>query len=143
VLRIIHFLVIGIGSFLCAYSQDQSTKNDPGYLIHSIYFGGGSYYIDEQQQKEVFEFIRSIPGLERYQISVHAHTDNIGSIEYNQWLAAMRSEAAILLLERYSVEREMIEIKRFGKYNPIYDNDTWIGRLKNRRVDIILWPIVF
>ena len=118
-------------------------KDDPGYLIHSIYFGGGSYLIDEEQQKGLFDFIRSIPNIEQYQVSVHAHTDNIGSKEYNQWLAAMRSESVISRLEQYNIDREMIEIKRFGKYNPVYDNDTWIGRLKNRRVDIILWPIVF
>ena len=122
------------------YCQEEKSS---GYLIHSIYFGGGSYLIDNQQQKELLDFIRSIDNLEQYQISVHAHTDNIGSAEYNQWLSAMRSESVISLLESFSIDRDMVEIKRFGKYNPVYDNNSWLGRIKNRRVDIILWPIVF
>ena len=127
-----------------ANGQDQVNdeyKSRADYLIHSIYFGGGSYFIDEQQQKELLNFIKSIENIEHYDVSVHAHTDNIGSKAFNDWLSYQRSQAVVELLIQFSIERETINIKSFGKLNPVYDNDSWTGKLKNRRVDVILWPL--
>jgi outer membrane protein OmpA-like peptidoglycan-associated protein len=116
-------------------------KSQDDYLIHSIYFGGGSHLVDELQQQQLLEFIQSIDNLDHFEISVHAHTDNIGGKAYNDWLAKQRSKQVIELLEQFSIDPDLISTKAFGVLNPVYDNNTTIGRLKNRRVDIILWPI--
>jgi flagellar motor protein MotB len=34
----------------------------------------------------------------------------------------------------------MMSVHDFGQLNPLFDNNTWEGRQKNRRVDIIVWP---
>ena len=107
----------------------------------SIYFGGGNYYISEDQQLELQEFIHKIPHVEQYSITIHSHTDNIGGVEFNNWLSQMRSNSAFEELLLNNIREEMIEIKDFGLHNPIYDNSTWEGRRKNRRVDIFLWPL--
>ena len=79
-----------------AFSQGQE-------YIRSIYFGGGSAYIDARQALELKEFIESIPNLENYQISISSHTDNIGGKEYNQWLSEMRSESTIQQLVKNNI----------------------------------------
>ena len=108
--------------------------------IRSIYFRGGSYYVDREQTQELQHFLDSIPNLHNFLITVHSHTDNVGGQEYNEWLSQMRSESVIeKLISNEKVKPEVIEIKDFGLFNPIYDNATWEGRRKNRRVDIILW----
>ena len=108
--------------------------------IRSIYFRGGSYYVDREQTQELQHFLDSIPNLHNFLITVHSHTDNVGGKEYNEWLSQMRSESVIEeLISNERVKPEVIEIKDFGLFNPIYDNSTWEGRRKNRRVDIILW----
>lgn len=117
----------------------QTPGSEP-QLIKSIYFGGGSYYIDDYQIQELKEFIKSVEDIKNYSISVHSYTDDIGSPEYNQRLSELRSQAAILELLKLDIIRERIEIHDFGEFNPIYDNSTWEGRIRNRRVDIILWP---
>ncbi|MFT4736473.1 MAG: outer membrane protein OmpA-like peptidoglycan-associated protein [Cyclobacteriaceae bacterium] len=135
-------LLFFMGCLLIKPALSQAQDSEPSnYYLQSIYFAGGSYYITEDQQKEVRDFIGSVKQIENYQISVHGYTDNIGSKAYNQWLSAMRTQESIELLERFNIERSLIEIKQFGFYNPIYDNNSYLGRLKNRRVDIILWPI--
>ncbi len=123
--------------FACSSAQEEGKD----YFLHSIYFGGGSYYIDEYSEEGLFEFLDAIENIENYSISIHGHTDNIGPADWNKWLAQMRSESVILLLEKRNIDREMISKKDFGKFNPLYDNSTWQGRFMNRRVDIILWPI--
>jgi outer membrane protein OmpA-like peptidoglycan-associated protein len=110
-------------------------------MIKSIYFGGGSYYISQNQIQELKDFISSFPGIENYTITVHSYTDNIGSKEYNQMLSEMRSYMSVKELLQLQVPREIISINDFGEFNPVYDNATLEGRLRNRRVDIILWPL--
>ena len=128
------------GKFNQAKAQSQHLAPEPS-MIKSIYFGGGSYYIDPQQEAELKKFIESYPNIQDYTITVHSHTDNIGSDEFNQMLSEMRSYISIRNLLKLKVPRDIITILDFGEFNPIYDNSTLEGRLKNRRVDIILWPI--
>lgn len=129
-----------ISLFVTAQNEAFEEK---GYVLKSIYFGGGSYFVDDLQITELHHLIDSIPNMRDFTVTVHSHTDNIGGAAYNEWLSQMRSEAVIqeLLLSEFSINQ--IEIKDFGQYNPIFDNTTWEGRLSNRRVDIIFWPIVF
>ncbi len=119
---------------------EHATSQEP-HAIKSVYFNGGSYYVDELQSTEISEFIAEQLKSGQYEITIHSHTDNIGGVAYNEWLSEMRSEAVIIKLIENLIERESIQVKDFGQYNPVYDNSTWEGRFKNRRVDIILWPV--
>lgn len=121
-------------------AMGQALSPEPS-MIKSIYFGGGSYYIDPFQEEGLEKFINSFPNIQNYTITIHSYTDNIGSDEFNQMLSEMRSYMAIQNLVKFKVPRGIITIHDFGEFNPIYDNSTLEGRLKNRRVDIILWPI--
>lgn len=116
-------------------------KGEPVY-IYSIYFGGGDYRIDKTQIEGLHDFIDKIPNMEEYEISVHGYTDDIGGLAYNQWLSEMRSEMVIRQIILKNIPRAMIAIKDFGELNPIYDNSTWEGKLKNRRCDVIFKRIV-
>jgi outer membrane protein OmpA-like peptidoglycan-associated protein len=126
--------------FLCVVYIIPSANGqllDEPIITKSIYFGGGSYYIDPQQAADLKELINSIKSLELYEVYVHGHTDNIGSIEYNQWLSDMRTDMVILKIKGNGIAPENIFEKDFGENSPVYDNNTWEGKLKNRRVDII------
>lgn len=119
-----------------------SAQEEEQQLIKSIFFGGGSYYIDGVQIQELYDWLDGIEGIENYEISIHSHTDDIGSISYNQWLSRMRSEATFqVILDKNIVPQERITIEDFGEQNPIYDNSKFEGKLMNRRVDVILKPI--
>ena len=108
----------------------------------SIYFSGGSYYITEDQVEDLQLFLLQINNVQQYSITIHSHTDNIGGVEFNDMLSRMRSQSAMKELLLNSIRQEMIEIKDFGLHNPVYDNSTWEGKLRNRRVDILFWPQV-
>lgn len=110
----------------------------------SIYFDGGSWYIDEGQSEELSRWLDSIPNLlEKYRIQLISHTDPIGGREYNEYLSQMRSGAVFKLLVEQHIPQEVISIKDWGLENPVYSNDDWAGRIMNRRVDVIVFPIVF
>lgn len=110
-------------------------------LMRSIYFGGGSYYIDNVQKQEFINFLDSIPNIQEYTITIHSHTDNIGGAAFNKRLSELRSWSAEQILVPKYAKDEDVEIQDFGQFNPLFDNKTQLGRYKNRRVDIIFWPI--
>ncbi len=134
------FLLLLFPLFTQAQEGDDNTG--PNYRIFSIYFGGGSYYIDPEQEQELYQWLDGIPHLDDQLISIHGHTDNIGSVEYNQMLSRYRCEAALMKLLKKGIPEEQITIEDFGEHNPIYDNATWEGKLKNRRVDVIIKPLI-
>jgi len=116
----------------------HAQEEEPEYFIFSIYFGGGSYYIDQEQSQELSKWLEDIPNLDMHSISIHGHTDDIGSMEYNKRLSQMRCLSAKEKLLFNGIPSEQISIAEFGEENPVYDNSTWEGKLKNRRVDIII-----
>lgn len=110
----------------------------------SIYFRGGSYYVDKYQVQELSNWLDSIPNLlQKYQIQLTSHTDPIGGKEFNEWLSKMRSEAVFELLKENSIPENIIHIKNWDYENAVYRNDNYYGRMLNRRVDVVLHPLVF
>ena len=116
---------------------------EEGYEMMRVYYGGGSYYLDQQQRKALQEWLSSTENLHEYEILLQSHTDNIGSHAYNLFLSQMRSESVIEALGEIHIAREEIRIEDFGEDAPTFDNNTWQGRLNNRRVDVILVPPSF
>lgn len=129
-------LIVFCYGLFCCFSQLSGQE-----LVKSIYFGGGSYYIDSQQASELKSWLNSFPSIKNYQITVSSHTDNIGSLEYNEWLSRMRSGATVNQLLANEIDQEQILIDNNGELNPLFDNRSWEGRQQNRRVDIILTPL--
>jgi outer membrane protein OmpA-like peptidoglycan-associated protein len=132
-------LFILILSHFFAVGQRQEDE-----IRKSIFFSGGSYNISEDQAKELYYWLDSIPNLlEKYDIQLISHTDPIGGKEYNEWLSKMRSAAVEELLIRKRIPENKISIKDWGLENAVYRNDTYKGMRLNRRVDVILYPIIF
>ena len=134
-------LLMQMGHFVQAqiHVQENDQKN---YYIKRIFFGGGSYQIDLDQRQELVDFILDIEDLREYEIELHGHTDNIGSIEFNQWLSEMRSAEVLDIISEMELDKNGIQIHDFGEESPYYDNQTWAGKLSNRRVDVIIKRIV-
>jgi len=122
----------------------QAQPPDEGEIRKSIFFGGGSYAIDDLQIEELYQWLDSFPDLlEKYDIHLISHTDPIGGKEYNEWLSKMRSEAVHDLLLRHGIPEHKISAKDWGLANPVYSNTSYQGMQLNRRVDVILYPIIF
>lgn len=125
---------------LCIGITHAQQQNE---IRKSIFFGGGSYEIDEFQQLELYQWLDSVPNLlEKYNIQLISHTDPIGGKAFNEWLSKMRSEAVQYLLLQKEIPEHKISIKDWGLENAVYRNDSYKGMRMNRRVDVILYPIV-
>ena len=111
------FLIILICLSGKAIGQDQMQ------MSKSIYFGGGSYDIDEEQILMLSNWLDSIPNLlDKYQIQLISHTDPIGGREFNEWLSKMRSQSVYDLLLQKDIPDQFITVKNWGLENPVYSN---------------------
>ena len=137
-IKLIFFVVL----ILATVSGTAQIKD--GSITKSIFFGGGSYYIEEDQSKDLGRWLDSIPNLlEKFQIQIISHTDNIGGWRYNKWLSEMRSQMVHGILIQKDIPEKIIHIKDWGLENPVYSNDSYQGLRMNRRVDVVLHPVVF
>lgn len=74
--------VILLGLFISISSMAQKSTDE---IRKSIYFDGGSYYIDEYQAADLSRWLDSIPNLlDKYEIQLISHTDPIGGKRYNE-----------------------------------------------------------
>ncbi|NER17547.1 OmpA family protein [Spongiivirga citrea] len=68
------------------------------------------------------------------EISIAGHTDNVGTIEFNQKLSEKRAKSVADYFIFLGLEKSRISANGYGDTNPISTNETDGGRNKNRRV---------
>ena len=69
-------------------------------------------------------------------IEVQGHTDNVGADAYNQTLSEARARSVMTWLAQHGVAASRMTAKGYGKTQPVADNNSEDGRMKNRRVEI-------
>ncbi|MCU7872390.1 MAG: OmpA family protein [Candidatus Thiodiazotropha sp. (ex Lucinoma borealis)] len=71
-------------------------------------------------------------------VLVEGHTDNVGSDAFNQDLSERRALSVKNALMQADVDGSRIDTLGMGETTPVTDNSTSAGRLKNRRVEIVI-----
>jgi len=69
---------------------------------------------------------------------VSGHTDTQGNAAYNVWLSQKRAAAVRDYLIARGVKPNQLIAVGYGGKQPIADNNTWDGLVKNRRVELRL-----
>ena len=71
-------------------------------------------------------------------IELQGHTDNKGSVAYNQTLSEQRAGAVAGYLIGQGIYSNRTTIKGYGATQPKYDNNTDNGRSQHRRVEFLI-----
>ena len=114
----------------------------PPLLQVSIFFAGGSAYVYPREAERLRTFLDDVPAVDNYGVQLQGHTDDIGARDYNLRLSAARVASVRAWLLDYPIEDAAIELLPLGEDAPSFSNDTWEGKLSNRRVDVILKPLM-
>ncbi|MGE3759866.1 MAG: OmpA family protein, partial [Pseudobdellovibrionaceae bacterium] len=70
---------------------------------------------------------------------IEGHTDSVGSRLYNQDLSERRAKSVeIYLTQARAMNPRTVEAYGYGEDKPIADNGNYQGRMKNRRVEIVI-----
>lgn len=107
--------------------------------LWSLRFAPGATKLDKTHSRlldKVVEAINLFPGASA---RVDGHTDSEGSEDLNLKLSESRAKTvAAYLVKKLSWPLEKLPAYGLGESQPIADNDTAEGRLRNRRVDVVL-----
>ena len=68
-------------------------------------------------------------------LEIAGYTDNTGDAALNLALSQKRAEAVREALIKYGADPDMLVAKGYGEADPVANNDTAEGRLKNRRIE--------
>jgi OOP family OmpA-OmpF porin len=105
-------------------------------VISNIYYETAKAELKPESKnsldKELVNLLKDNPQLI---IEVSAHTDDVGSNEYNQKLSQQRAESVVNYLINNGITKERMVAKGYGESKPIAPNTTPEGRQKNRRTE--------
>ncbi|KYF77819.1 cell envelope biogenesis protein OmpA [Sorangium cellulosum] len=82
---------------------------------------------------EVVRLLKANPEIKL--LSIEGHTDNQGTIDYNDRLAQNRATAVRIYIINKGVQTERLTSAGYGSRRPLVSNDTPEGRQRNRRVE--------
>jgi len=123
--------------FSVAYCSAQGSKHRV-LLAETIYFGSGSANVEKNYEPA----LKRISDMQKENatrlIWIHAHTDSIGTVAYNEELSANRALGVERALERLGADSLRMDIRHYGPYSPTANNQTEAGRAENRRVAVYI-----
>lgn len=109
--------------------------------LAGLNFASGRAEITDDMKPLLRKVIDAIQLFENADITVEGHTDSYGSDEQNLTLSDERARVVYqFILANSNLKPDDITAIGFGEFRPIGSNDTYAGRKKNRRTDIIIKP---
>ncbi len=109
--------------------------------IHDIYFDFNSYQLSDPSFKELDKLVQWMKTNKKVMVRIEAHTDDVGSEEYNLSLSDKRAKEIVKYLTRRGVSSSRVQAKGLGKSKPRAEGDTEEARAQNRRVELNILTI--
>lgn len=109
-------------------------------LQSKVLFAKDSAELSAQAQSRLDEMAAKIARSGTTQpVKVNGYTDDLGSAEHGLTLSRDRAEAVLEVLEKDPrLAKTRFAATGYGEKDPIADNDAESGRVKNRRVEIVV-----
>ncbi len=140
-----------VKEMLAGYDESQlkiEIKDGKLYVTmrNKLLFPSGSDRVQPQGVRALGQLARVLKKNPDLQIMIEGHTDNVPVKKSRCWkdnwdLSAARSiSVARILIDKYGINPERIEIAGKAQFDPVAPNLTERGRMLNRRTEIIITP---
>lgn len=106
------------------------------------YFDANSAALAAPTKMALRDLAKVLKQFEKTIVHVVGHTDSRGSAAYNQKLSERRARLVAAYLAKRGVNPARIMTWGRGESEPIASNETRAGRARNRRVDIVIKPLI-
>lgn len=114
-------------------------------LADNMLYKSGSYEVNDRAAETLSKIAKIIKDYKDYDVLIEGNTDNVPikreNIRNNWDLSTLRASSVVQALQNnYGVDPKRLTAGGRGEYNPIADNDTEVGKQRNRRTQIIITP---
>lgn len=114
-------------------------------LADNMLYRSGSYEINNRAAETLSKIAKIIMDYKDYDVLVEGNTDNVPisreNIRNNWDLSCLRASSVVQYLQNhYGVDPKRLTAGGRGEYNPITNNNTEVGKQRNRRTQIIITP---
>ena len=114
-------------------------------LSDNMLYKSGSYEISDKAGTTLDKISKIIKDYSTYDVLIEGNTDNVPikqtNIRNNWDLSALRASSVVQTLQNtYGVDPKRLTAGGRGEYNPVAENTTEAGKVKNRRTQIIITP---
>lgn len=123
--------LVGLGWLTPVLGQEQEV------LRGELYFDTDAYTLTEAHQAQIVQWLDSLAQLDWDRLTVEAHTDSVGSFDYNAVLSARRAASVEAFVRAQGVPPEQVQLAFFGEARPQAKNATEETRRRNRRVELV------
>ena len=106
--------------------------------IFKILFDFDKFQINQNYISELDSLVAFLNQNLKKKIQITGHTDSKGSSNYNLKLSQKRVQNVLNFLLKKEIEKSRIQLDFKGEQKPISDNQNSEGRIRNRRVDIVI-----
>jgi OmpA-OmpF porin, OOP family len=113
----------------------EVTEEPEIITLENIYFDFGKSDVKTESYPELDKILRLMSENPGIKIEIDAHTDNVGSDDYNLKLSQARAESVLNYLVSNGIFVSRLKAKGYGSSKPVADNNSEQGRQKNRRVE--------
>jgi outer membrane protein OmpA-like peptidoglycan-associated protein len=114
----------------------QPLKTGNIIVLKNVFFETDSYSLRKESKIELDKVVKLLQANPAIKIEIGGHTDNTGSVEYNQKLSENRAQSVAEYLISASVLTDRITAKGYGFNLPIADNNSEDGKAQNRRTEM-------
>jgi OmpA-OmpF porin, OOP family len=106
--------------------------------IYGVQFESGNERLKKQSYSVLDNIADVMERNSAYNLEIRGHTDNVGDEEGNQQLSVSRAKSCYNYLLSKGVPSARMAFFGFGETQPVADNDSNVGKAKNRRVEFEL-----
>ena len=109
--------------------------------LKGIYFDSNSSELQDQSIDELKRVIHLMEDNPEIVIEIAAHTDNVGSSEYNLKLSEDRAKSVVNYLQLQGVDKDKTIARGYGESKPVVPNNSEENKAKNRRVNLMILEV--
>jgi outer membrane protein OmpA-like peptidoglycan-associated protein len=119
-------------------SIEELKNSGKSIKIENIFFDSGKYDLKDESHEALSLLYRFMHANPEVLVEINAHTDNVGSDQFNQHLSDERANSVVKYLVSLGVDSSRLIPQGFGETKPVAPNDTEEGKALNRRVEFRL-----
>jgi len=113
----------------------KNIKVGSNITLRNVFFNSGKWDVKSDSYAELDRLVTLLSDILSLKIEISGHTDNVGSVSFNELLSQRRADAVVNYLVGKGVDRKRLSAKGYGQSKPVDSNNTAENRALNRRTE--------